>query len=206
MASRARRKEQRPQEILDAAFEAFSERGFAATRLEDVAALAGVTKGTIYVYFETKEKLFEAMVRQYSSRMLADADAMLAATKGSSRKRLEAFLAFVYLRCARNRAGREIIRFIVTESKRFPRLVEENYRDFIAPTMLLVGDLLAEGAANGEFRENVTREAAEIILAPMVFLSILRLILDDGLKIDEDAYVAAHIDLALHGLLAPTSR
>ncbi len=105
-----------------AAFEAFSERGFAATRLEDVAALAGVTKGTIYLCFKTKEKLFEAMVRHYSSRMPADADAMLAAQKGSCRERLEAFLSFVYLRCARNRRGREIIRFIVREIKSFPRL------------------------------------------------------------------------------------
>ncbi len=206
MSKRERRKEERPGEIVKAAFEAFSERGFAATRLEDVAALAGVTKGTIYVYFETKEKLFEAMVRHYSSRMLADADAMLAAEQGSCKERLEAFLSFIYLRCARNRAGREIIRFIVTESKSFPRLVEDNYRDFIAPTMRLVGELLAAGAANGELRNNVTRETAEIVLAPMVFLSILRLILDDGLKIDEDAYVAAHIDLALNGLLAPASR
>ncbi len=176
MRKRERRKDQRPKEIIEAAFEAFSERGFAATRLEDVAALAGVTKGTIYVYFETKEKLFEAMIRYYSSRMLADADAMLAAEQGSCRERLEAFLSFIYLRCARNRAGREIIRFIVTESKSFPRLVEDNDRDFVAPTMLLVGDLLGAGAAKGEFRQNVTRETAEIVLAPMVFLGILRLL------------------------------
>lgn len=61
---RARRKFERPGEILEAAFEEFVENGYAGTRLEDVAARAGVTKGTIYFYFESKEDVFASMVRE----------------------------------------------------------------------------------------------------------------------------------------------
>ena len=206
MQKRARRKEQRPSEILEAAFQAFSERGFATTRLDDIAALAGVTKGAIYLYFETKEKLFEAMVRHYSSGMLADAEAMLNSAEGSYTERLRDFLSLVYARCARDQRGREIIRFIVAESKSFPSLVEDHYRDFVSPAMRLVSDLLAAGAASGEFRADVTPESTEIILAPAVFLSLLRLIFADRLEVDEEAYIGAHIDLALNGLLAPVFR
>ena len=100
MTERARRKTQRPGEILEAAFDAFAERGFAATRMEDVAARAGVTKGAIYFYFKTKECLFEAMVTHYSQGILADADATLAATHGNNAERLKAFLEYIYGRCA----------------------------------------------------------------------------------------------------------
>ena len=61
---RRRRKEARPAELLDAAFELFVERGFAATRIDDIAARAGVSKGTVYLYFPSKQAVFEALVRQ----------------------------------------------------------------------------------------------------------------------------------------------
>jgi AcrR family transcriptional regulator len=206
MTIRARRKAQRPGEILEAAFEAFAERGYSATRMEDIAARAGVTKGAIYLYFETKERLFEEMVRSHSGAVLADADAMLAGAQGTCVEKLRAFLGFLYSRCPQDRRGREIIRFMVSDGKSFPSLVEEYYRDFVGPAMRMVGGLLAEGAAKGEFRPEITRESAEIIIAPAVFLSVQRLIFGEGLALDEDAYVAAHIDMALNGLLAPAHK
>src|SRR3954462_9440261 len=70
-----RRKEARPGEILDAALDCFAERGFAATRLEDVAARAGVTKGTAYLYYASKEDLFKAVVRGYLVPVIASLEA-----------------------------------------------------------------------------------------------------------------------------------
>lgn len=206
MKERARRKAQRPGEILEAAFDAFAERGFAATRMEDIAARAGVTKGAIYCYFETKERLFEEMVRHYGREVLADADAMLAQAQGNCAEKLRAFITFVYRRCAQDRTGREMIRFMVAEGKGFPQLVEDHHAEFFAPAMRLVGDLLACGVASGEFRPEIAGESAEIILAPAVFLSLLRLIFTDRLDVDEDAYIGAHIDLTLNGLLTPAAR
>ena len=206
MKLRARRKAQRPGEILEAAFEAFAERGFAATRMEDVAALAGVTKGAIYFYFETKEQLFQEMVRHYGRTVLADAEAMLASAKGSCTERLRALILFVYGRCAQDRVGREMIRFMVAEGKSFPQIVADHYSEFFAPAMQQIGDLLAQGAASGEFRPELAGKSPEIILAPMVFLSLMRLIFADNLRIDEGSYIDAHIELMLNGLLTSSAR
>jgi AcrR family transcriptional regulator len=206
MKERARRKAQRPGEILEAAFEAFAERGFAATRMEDIAARAGVTKGAIYCYFETKERLFEAMVDHFSQGILSDAGAMLAAAEGSCAEKLKAFLVYMYGRCARDRHGREMIRFMVSDGKSFPRLVEHHYRDFFAPAMHMVSELLAAGVSSGEFRPEIAKHGAEIVVAPSVFLSLMRLIFDQSLEIDEEAFIALHADLLLNGLLTPAAR
>jgi AcrR family transcriptional regulator len=200
MSKRARRKEQRPGEILAAAFEAFSERGYEATRLEDVAALAGVTKGTIYVYFETKEQLFEEMVRRYSSGILTDADAVLAATKGSCAEKLRALLAFIYGRCVHDRIGREILRFIAAESRNFPALVDEHYHEFVVPALRLVDELLQRGMSTGEFKKNLGKESARIIIAPAVYFAIFNLVFGDCLSIDNETYLWTHIDLVLNGI------
>jgi len=203
MKERARRKAQRPGEILEAAFDAFAERGFAATRMEDIAARAGVTKGAIYFYFDTKERLFEEMVERYSQDTLADAGARLAAARGSCAERLSDFLDYMYARCACDRRGREMIRFMVAEGKCFPQLVERHYRNFFDPAMRMVSELLAAGAASGDFRPEVAQHGAEILVAPSVFLSVMRLIFGANLAIEEKAYIAGHIDLVLNGLLTP---
>jgi AcrR family transcriptional regulator len=203
MKARARRKAQRPGEILEAAFDAFAERGFAATRMEDVAARAGVTKGAIYFYFETKERLFEETVAHYSHGMLADAGAMLASAQGDCAVKLRAFLEYIYGRCARDRFGRALIGLMISDGRNFPELVERHHRDFFAPAMRMISELLAAGAASGDVRPEIMEHGAEIVIAPSVFLSLMRLIFGESLILDEDAYIACHIDLMLHGLLTP---
>jgi AcrR family transcriptional regulator len=199
---RRRRKAERPGEILDAAFEAFADRGFAATRLEDVAARAGVTKGTIYVYFATKEKLFEEMVRSHSAGLLAGVDKVLATTEVSAPDKLRALLEFLYDRCAADRRCREILRFMIAEGKFFPQLVAEHYRDFVTPMFGLVAALLEEGVRAGAFRADLNRETVRVVIAPTLFLGVVRLIFGEATPVDEQAYAAAHIDLILNGLLA----
>ncbi len=206
MAERARRKAQRPGEILEAAFEAFAERGFAATRMEDVAARAGVTKGAIYFYFKTKECLFEAMVTRYSQGILASADATLASAVGSNAERLRAFLEYIYGRCAQDRHGRELIRFMVSEGKSFPNLVERYYLDFFVPAMRIISDLLAAGIDSGEFDPDIAQQGAEIVVAPAALLTLMRLIFDERQAFNETAYIAAHIKLLLRALLTSSAR
>ena len=87
-----RRKEARPQELLDAALELFVQRGYAATRLDDVAALAGVSKGTLYLYFDNKEELFKAVVRANLVSALAEAEEYVAKHAGSSAELLRGFI------------------------------------------------------------------------------------------------------------------
>jgi AcrR family transcriptional regulator len=199
---RRRRKAERPGEILDAAFEAFADRGYAATRLEDVAARAGVTKGTIYLYFATKEKLFEDMVRSHSAGLLADADAIFASIEGASEQKLRALLHFFYSRIVADRRGREILRFMLAEGKLFPQLVAEHYRDFVTPMLGMIAALLEEGVRTGRFRADLNPETVRVVIAPTVFLSMTRLIFGEASPVDEQAYAAAHVELALNGLLA----
>ena len=206
MKLRARRKAERPGEILEAAFDAFAERGYAATRMEDVAARAGVSKGAVYFYYETKERLFEDMVRHYGRTVLADADAMLAQARGTCTERLRALIGFVYRRCAQDRVGREMIRFMVAEGKAFPDLVDSHYADFVAPAKRMVGALLAAGAASGEFNPEFSERGVDLVLAPAVFLSLQRVIFGDRLEVDDEDYAGAHIDLLLKGLLAAPAR
>ena len=75
---RKRRKEARPSELLEAALELFVEKGFAATRLEDVASRAGVSKGTLYLYFENKDALFKAVVQEGIIPVIAENEAIAA--------------------------------------------------------------------------------------------------------------------------------
>src|SRR5438045_6738694 len=84
-----RRKDARPEEILGAALEVFTDRGFAATKLEDVAKRAGVTKGTIYLYFDSKEALFKALIRETIVPVIAQGEALAQSFAGSARELLE---------------------------------------------------------------------------------------------------------------------
>jgi AcrR family transcriptional regulator len=174
--------------------------------MEDVAARAGVTKGAIYFYFKTKERLFEAMVTHYSQGILADADATLAATRGSHTERLKAFLEYIYGRCAHDRHGREIIRFMVAEGQSFPNLVERYRSDFFIPAMRIISELLAAGTKSGEFDSEIAQQGAEIVVAPAALLTLMRLIFDQREPIDEKAYITVHVKLLLRGLLTPAAR
>jgi hypothetical protein len=115
-------------------------------------------------------------------------------------------MVYMYGRYATDRCGREMIRFMVSDGKSFPQLVSRHHRDFFAPAMAMVSELLAAGIASGEFRPEIGRHGAELVVAPSVFLSLMRLIFDDSLEIDEEAYIATHIDLLLNGLLTAAGR
>src|SRR5881394_2807946 len=84
-----RRKDPRPEEIISAALDVFTDRGFAATKLEDIARRAGVTKGTIYLYFDSKEALFKALVRQTIVPIIAQGEALAQSFIGSARELFE---------------------------------------------------------------------------------------------------------------------
>ena len=159
-----------------------------------------MTKGAIYVYFETKEKLFEEMVRFYSLGILADADAVLAATEGSCTTKLRAFLSFVCDRCAHDRIGREVLRFVVADGARFTSIVDYYYRNVIEPALILIDELIKIGINNGEFSFTVGQVGARILIAPIFSLAVLKLSFASKLQIDESAYLSIHTDAMLKGL------
>lgn len=203
---RARRKAERPAEILDAAFEEFVKHGYAATRLEDVAQLAGVTKGTIYFYFDTKERVFDEMIRQMSRPVFDELNKFVVALEGPYVERLHSLIAFLYRRMAEDRVSRETLRFLIAEGRRFPDLVDRHHQEFFQPFIERLRDLLEAGIAAGEFRATPAIKFTEIILSPAMLLNIWVMLFDTRRPIDVNDFMEAHIDLLMNGLSASARR
>ncbi|MBY3595151.1 TetR/AcrR family transcriptional regulator [Rhizobium bangladeshense] len=200
--TRAEQKALRPIQILDAAFEEFVRCGFAGTRVEDIAERVGVTKGTVYVYFETKETLFEAMINHFSvpfQELLAITDEL----SGSATERLKSILSLLYEQIAEDRTTRELVRLVIAEGQRFPDLIDRHHDEFIAPIIAKIDSLIVEGMASGEFRQ-IPVEFSDMVVAPILTRTVLRLIFDDRRDPipNKEAFLRTYFDLLLNGLLA----
>lgn len=198
--TRAEQKARRPQEILEAAFEEFAVNGYAMTRVEDVAARLGVTKGTVYLYFPTKDALFEAMMKHISAPFV-EMRASIGALTGSCGQRLRAMLLFAYDKIANDRKMREPLRLSLAEGTRFPHIVDQHYDEFIAPLVDIVGALVREGVETGEFRDAPASHTPEVIVSSVIHIVVWRLMFEDRRPLDEKAFVDAHIDMVLKGLV-----
>ncbi|WP_454627342.1 TetR/AcrR family transcriptional regulator [Bradyrhizobium cenepequi] len=198
---RSRRKAERPAEILDAAFEEFVQHGYSATRLEDVAARAGVTKGTVYFYFDAKERVFEEMVRHKSQTFLPDLTNHVSTLQGSYTERLRSLMAFTYAHIAANRDSREVLRFLISEGGRFPELVERHYDEFLLPIMEQFKTVIDGGVAAGEFRESVSSTYTEIVMSPALLLSLWSMLFGNRKTLEIGSFTEASVDLLLHGML-----
>src|ERR1700722_1995912 len=117
-----RRKEARPQEILDAALAGFAARGFAAARMEDIAARAGVTKGTLYLYFTSKDELFKSLVRESIGAVIAARQAEADLFQGSAAELLAGVLRFMGF-FARTSDRAVLPKIMMSEAGNFPELV-----------------------------------------------------------------------------------
>ncbi|QSY96656.1 TetR/AcrR family transcriptional regulator (plasmid) [Rhizobium bangladeshense] len=200
--TRAEQKALRPIQILDAAFEQFVRCGFAGTRVEDIAERVGVTKGTVYVYFETKETLFEAMINHFSvpfQELLAITDEL----SGSAPERLKSILSLLYEQIAEDRTTRELVRLVIAEGQRFPDLIDRHHDEFIAPIIAKIDSLIVEGMASGEFRQ-IPVEFSDMVVAPILTRTVLRLIFDDRRDPipNKEAFLRTYFDLLFNGLLA----
>src|SRR6202521_2131981 len=133
--TRRRRKAERPNEILEAAFEEFSRNGYAATTLDQVAVRAGVTKGTIYVYFENKEHLFISMVRELMKVTLDTVQDMFERHDGSTADLLRAQFSFIYQHIVEDRRRREVVRMLIAEAARFPELADRYHEEILRPCL-----------------------------------------------------------------------
>jgi AcrR family transcriptional regulator len=202
LKKRERRKAERPGEILDAAFEEFVNNGYAATRLEDVAARAGVTKGTIYFYFETKERVFEEMVLRVYQALFLELESYVEKLEGSYASRLRSLIVFVYGRIAEDRASRETLRFLIADGARFPGLVDRHYDEFVRPIIDQFQKLIEAGVAAGEFRASPASAYSEIVMSPAVLFSVWSLLFGSRKKIDVALFTDASIDLIMNGLAA----
>jgi len=199
---RRRRKAERPKEILEAAFEEFSRNGYAATTLDQVAERAGVTKGTIYVYFENKEHLFISMVQELTQATLDPVRDMFERHEGSTAELLRAQFSFIYQHIVEDRRRREVVRMLIAEAPRFPALADRYHDEIHRPCIELLKQAIQRGINRGEIRPSAVIDCPQVIIAPIALVDLWMMMFDDRHPLDLKAYFDAHLDLVLNGLLA----
>jgi AcrR family transcriptional regulator len=195
-----RRKDSRPGEILEAALDCFAERGFAATRLEDVAARAGVTKGTAYLYFKNKEELFKAVVSSFLVPAIEQFEAAARAPRPVSE--LLVSIAAMFFEKVYNTRFSALPKLVISEASNFPELARFYLDEVIDRGRRLLASLLRRGIASGEFREVDVEHTAYCMIAPLVFSALWKHSLGpyDAKPLDAAALVRCHIELLLRGL------
>jgi AcrR family transcriptional regulator len=196
-----RRKEARPAEILDAALKVFAEKGFAGTRMEDIASRAGVTKGTIYLYFENKEAVFKTLVRESIGATLAGVADNVRAFRGPVRDMLRmALTAMAHLLTTSDRVV--LPKIIIAESGNFPELARFYRDEVIEKGLGLMSSLIERGIAQGEFRSLPVQHAVRLCIAPVLLGAIWRTTFAcfDPEPYDYQGLVDTHLDVLFRGL------
>ncbi len=201
-ARRARRKQARPGELLDAALDLFVEKGFAATRVEEVAARAGVSKGTLFLYFSSKEELFKAVVRENITGRFAEWNQELESFPGTCSEMLGYCLRSWWERIGATRAG-GISKLMIGEAGNFPEVATFYQQEVMAPGQALIRRVLQRGVELGEFRVPDLDMAVFALVAPMMFLMMNRHSLGAcgpiGVPLDPARFLDAQVALLLDG-------
>lgn len=193
---------ERPAHILTAALEAFVENGFAATRLEDIAERAGVAKGTLYLYFENKEALFKAAVRENIVPILERAEKRVEEFEGSSRDLLVEVVRNWWASMHESRIT-GLPKLVLAESSHFPDAARVYFDEVVVRVRGLFARALRRGIASGEFRPVDVDYTVRVAMAPVVMALIWKHSMVkcqiDGL--DFDRQLNALIDVLLHGVV-----
>lgn len=202
-ASHQRRKAERPQELLDAALRLFVEKGFAATRTDEVARLAGVSKGTLYLYYTSKEDLLKAVISHHLSSKISDGAQAVAEHSGTCAQVLVELLSHWWSDLYDSDAS-GVFKLIITEVCNFPELSEFYNREVVAPGSQLIGSVVQRGIDSGEFRDLDVHTVVNSLVMPLIMLCIHRHSLGacalDAMP-DPKAFIRQHIELVLHGML-----
>ncbi|MGH6866345.1 MAG: TetR/AcrR family transcriptional regulator [Methyloceanibacter sp.] len=195
-------KDTRPQEIVAAAFEEFAVKGYAGTRIEDVAARARVSKGLPYLYFKTKEDLFKAVIRSVISPVFDAIRERMLTTEMSC----EAFLKGPFLSFMQDlvRSRRILIaRLLIAEGHKHPELTAFYYEQVISKGRETLQAFIDRGVERGEFRKTPLRDYPQIFIAPALMAVIWRSLFERHHHLDTDALLKTHIELVLDAIRAP---
>jgi AcrR family transcriptional regulator len=202
-AKRERRKEARPGELLDAALDLFVEKGFAATRAEEVAARAGVSKGTLFLYFPSKEELFKAVVRENISGRFQEWNREFERFEGNTPDMLRYCLKVWWERIGASKAS-GIAKLIISEARNFPDLAAFYQHEVIFPGQALIRKILQRGVDRGEFQVLDLDYALFSVTAPMMFLIMMKHSLGacvpQDYPLDPERYIRSQVETLLHGL------
>ena len=202
---RERRKEARPGELLDAALDLFVEKGFAATRAEEVAARAGVSKGTLFLYFQSKEELFKAVITENIAGRFNEWNAEFEAFNGPSADMLRYAMNMWWERVGATRAS-GITKLIISEAHNFPEVTAFYQREVIEPGQALIRRILQRGVDRGEFVVADMDHAMYSVISAMVFLAMAKhsvgACVPAQRPLDPKKYIESQAGIILNGLLA----
>jgi len=199
-----RRKEDRPQEITEAAFEAFAENGYAATRVEEVAKRAGVSKGLLYLYFRTKEELFKAVVRGFVAPKVTELSNVVEESGLSAVEFIRGpFLTM--LKSLPDSPVKVMVRLMFAEGHNHPDLVAFYWDNVVTPALGMMETLLARGVENGEFRRTSVNEFPQLLASPVIFSLVWHQVFGARQRLDPDRLIETHIEAMLNYIAAPTN-
>ena len=200
---RERRKEARPGELLDAALALFVEKGFAATRVEEVAARAGVSKGTLFLYFPSKEELVKAVVRETIAGRFGEWNDELDAFQGDSAGLLRYTMNAWWERIGMTAAS-GITKLVMSEAGTFPEIASFYQHEVIAPGRALLKRVLQLGIDRGDFRPMDLDSAVYSLIAPMIFLLMWKHSMapccPPADRLDPQAFLGTQVGLLLDGM------
>ncbi len=202
---RERRKEARPGELLEAALDLFVEKGFSATRAEEVAARAGVSKGTLFLYFQSKEDLFKAVVRENIANKFPTWQEEFVKFEGPSAEMLRYALVSWWERIGKTRASGST-KLVMSEAQNFPEIAKFYQEEVIQPGNAMIRRILERGIQSKEFREMDLDQAVHIIVAPMIFLMMWKHSMGacaaSAKNVDPEQFIHMQVDVLLHGMSA----
>jgi TetR/AcrR family transcriptional regulator len=208
-AKRERRKEARPGELLQAALDLFVEKGFAATKSEEVAARAGVSKGTLFLYFPSKEELFKAVISENLAGRFKEWNQQFETFEGSTPDMLRHVMRIWWDNVGSTQVS-GITKLMMTEGANFPELAAFYQQEVVRPGHAILRRILQRGIDRGEFVQIDIDHAIYSVLAPMIFLMLWKhssnICVDRGVKLDPEQYLAMQADIVLHGLCVPADK
>jgi AcrR family transcriptional regulator len=196
-----RRKDARPGELATAALELFVERGFSATRLDDVAKRAGVSKGTLYLYFDSKEDLFKGVVREGIVSRIAEAEERVRTHTGKTTDVLRELVHDWWAQIGSTKLG-GITKLMMSEAGNFPELAAFYHQEVVMRGTALFAMVIQRGITSGEFRPVALDVVPRLACAPVIMLMLWRNSFDhcSMTQVDPSAYLEAHTDMLIHGL------
>ncbi len=198
-----RRKEDRPAEITQAALAAFAEKGYAATKVDEVAKRAGVSKGLLYLYFKTKEDLFKAVIRSFLSPRIDALISNIEETDLSAEEFLRGpFLAFA--RSLPKSPAKILVRLMIAEGPKHPDLVEWYWDNVVSRALAALRTLIERGVDNGEFRESAVNEFPQLLVTPVFFSMIFTIVFKQQMNLDTDRFIEAHMEMVLDSIKVQT--
>jgi AcrR family transcriptional regulator len=196
-----RRKDARPGELASAALDLFIEKGFSATRLDDVAKRAGVSKGTLYLYFDSKEDLFKAVVREGIIAKYAEFEEEMRNFSGNTPDLLRELVNRWWDQIGATRLG-GITKLMMSEAGNFPELAKFYHDDVITRGLGIFTAIIQRGVTRGEFRPVAIEYAPRICAAPVLMLMLWQHSFDlcGAAQLEPKAYLETHIDMLIHAL------